>query len=185
MGADDDITAALAGPQIEFKFLHPLTGCSQRLDGRVRLIDIHMAFGGGYICTDLTPGFACHLIQTNLLNGLQLTAEAFETPASLRDILPGDISFDIFQLFFEAHFFSFESFCSQIPTFSALLNIVAVISPVSFDTPAPHLPNIITNFIEKVAVMRDDQRGAIPISQVAFQPFHSPDIEMIGRLVKD
>ncbi len=33
--------------------------------------------------------------------------------------------------------------------------------------------------------MRDDQRRAAPLAQVAFQPFHRLDIQVVGRLVQD
>ena len=33
--------------------------------------------------------------------------------------------------------------------------------------------------------MRDDQRGAFPLAQVAFQPLHRLDIQVIGGLVQD
>ena len=75
--------------------MQTLAGCPQGLDRRVCLIHRHMAFGGDHLFADLTPRFPSHGIQADLLDGLQLTAEAFEATAGLRHILPRNIAFNV------------------------------------------------------------------------------------------
>ncbi len=33
--------------------------------------------------------------------------------------------------------------------------------------------------------MRNDQGGSFPLAQIAFQPFHRGDIQMVGWLIQD
>jgi hypothetical protein len=38
--------------------------------------------------------------------------------------------------------------------------------------------------VEKITVVRNDDRRAFPLRQITFKPFDGFDIEMIGRLIE-
>jgi hypothetical protein len=38
--------------------------------------------------------------------------------------------------------------------------------------------------VEKITVVRDDDRRAFPLRQIPFEPFNGFDVEMIGRLIE-
>ena len=50
---------------------------------------------------------------------------------------------------------------------------------------AAHLPDMVDHLVQEIAVVRDDQGRAVPLAQVAFQPFHRVDVQVVGRLVQD
>ncbi len=72
----------------------------------------------------------------------------------------------------------------MVPADLALLQVDAVIAAIVFGAADCHLEQCIAGVIEKIAVMRNDDRRAFPLRQIIFEPFDGFDIEVIGRLVE-
>jgi len=72
--------------------------------------------------------------------------------------------------------------CSQRN--SRVWQVGRVVSWVVLGGPKGHFQNAVGHPVEKVAVVRNDDRRAVPLTQIAFQPFNSSDIEVVGGLVE-
>ena len=46
-------------------------------------------------------------------------------------------------------------------------------------------PNVANDAVEDVAVMTDDDQGALPGAQGFFQPFDGRSVQMIGRFIQN
>ena len=42
----------------------------------------------------------------------------------------------------------------------------------------------LADLVEEIAVVRDDHRRALPLAQIAFQPFDGGDVQVVGGLVQ-
>ncbi len=72
----------------------------------------------------------------------------------------------------------------MIPANLTLAEIRRVIAAIIFRAAERHLQQGIAGMVEEITVMRDDDRRAVPLGEIPFQPFDRTDVEMIGRLVK-
>ena len=65
-----------------------------------------------------------------------------------------------------------------------LLEILAVIA-LEWSASAPvHLEHPADNIVEEVAIVSDQQNGAIEVGQVSFEPCDGVCIEVVGRFVE-
>ncbi len=67
---------------------------------------------------------------------------------------------------------------------SLLLHVVAVIPPVLLQPPPGQLPHLGREPVKKCPVVRHNDHGPLPRCQVVLQPFHTGEIQVIGRLVQ-
>ena len=92
--------------------------------------------------------------------------------------------FDVLNFLEQLFFFGLEDFLTALPTLHALADIVAVIAAIIFRAGGGHFKNAVRHMVKKIAVVRNDQHCARPFAQVALQPFHSRNIKMVGRFIK-
>ena len=126
-----------------------------------------------------------HGLHAQAFDSFNLAAQAAQLALGLRGALPGDMALDVIQLFFQALALRFVELLAQLPAFLALLEIGAVVAAIGLPAGLVHLPDVLGHFIQEVAIVRNQQGGACPGEQIAFQPFYGGHIEMVGGLVKD
>ena len=64
------------------------------------------------------------------------------------------------------------------------MQIRRIVAVIQLERARMHFENHVAGFIEKITVMRNDNRRAIPLRQITLQPFDCGDIEMIGRFIE-
>ena len=66
-----------------------------------------------------------------------------------------------------------------------LLEVVTVVSLIAIQALAVEFEDVLTDAIEKIAVVRHHQQTEGSLTQVVFEPFNHLKVQVIGRFVKN
>ena len=110
--------------------------------------------------------------------------QSLEPPFGLRGVLRAHVPTDVFLLPTDVFLLRFVLPQQALVALCPLLGIGAVVATIALQRAEVEFPHRAGDRIEEVAIVADDDHRAGEIAQVALQPLHSSDIEMIGGLVQ-
>ena len=181
-GADDQITGATCGAQMQPKIRDGAHRRAQAADAALGLI--HAERAGGDIHVQLRPVRADDGIHADLLDGLHDASQPAELALGLRDILPGNVLLDVLEVLDQLGAFGFEDLDAVVPAVLTLLEVRRVRAAVEFGTAERHLEQGIAGTVQEVAIVGDNHGRALPLAELTLEPLHGRDIEVIGGLVQ-
>ena len=193
-GADDQVAGAALGTQTQVQLWRADVGQTQRAHTTLGFVYAERAGGGDKRnAVKLAPVGVEHGVHAKMLDSLHHACQAAQFSLGLLDILPRDVFLDVIQLFDEFFFFASKDFLAAFPALLALFQVMVVVAMIFFDARSRHFQDAGGDFVEKIAVMRDDDccpfPSRLPTSrgksrQVAFEPFDGGDVEVVGRFVE-
>ena len=160
-------------------------GAHRRTQGaHVLLGFFHTERTGGGFDIELRPVGAQHGFHAHLLDGLHHAREPPQFAFGLLDVLPRNIFLDVFHIFQEFFALALEDRLPAVGAFLTLVQIGGIIPVIQLERTGMHFENRIAGFIEKITIMRNNDRRTIPLGKITLEPFDRGNIEMICRLIQ-
>ena len=184
--AQDQVAGAEAGAQVEVEFGRAADGAGQALDGLFHVGDVPLGVGNGDLVHDLAPLLVEQGLQPAGLHDLDLADETAQTALGhVGGAVAGDVAFDVVEFLEELLFDGVKLGLAALPAFLALEDVGGVVAAVLFDAGAAEFPDAIDDAVQEVAVVADDEQGALPGLQRGFEPLDGFHVEVVGGLVED
>ncbi len=185
-GAQHDVAAAHVGLQAQTQLRRSLDRAVQRLDVGFNIGHVPLGRRDVDLGHDAAPTLAVEGLQAAGLHHLDLADQPLESPfGHVGRAVAGDVALHIVQLAQELLVDGVEFALAQRPAFLPLIDIGRVVAPILLDAAAAHLPDVVDDLVQEIAVMADNEQRAVPGLERALQPFDGLHVQVVGRLIED